>query len=103
MSFSGDYRTHMCDLRQGSRYAAIELGDTVETIAVSLDGRLIASGNQAGDIWLLDGRLHKPIDKPLRHSNWVYSVCFTPDSRWLVSGGGIARQDRKHVTTLGSH
>ena len=89
MTFSGDFRTHMYNPRQDSRHYAIEVGDEVKTIAVSMDGRLIASGSRAGDICLWDGRSHKPIGKPFRgHSNLVYSVCFTPDSRWLVSGGG---------------
>jgi WD40 repeat protein len=52
-----------------------------------MDGRLIASGSDSGDIHLWDSRSHKLIGGPLRgHSGSVNSVCFSPDSRWLVSG-----------------
>jgi WD40 repeat protein len=97
MSFSGDYRTHVYDPEQGipppaplhfSHSGTIQVGDRVEAIAISMDGRLIASGTNAGDIHLWDGRSHKPIAGPPReHYHTVRSVCFSPDSRWLVSGG----------------
>jgi len=87
VSLSGDYRTHLYDPRQGSRDSVIQVGEVLESIAVSMDGRLIAFGGHAGVIHLWDMRSYKPVGEPLRgHSNRVQSVCFTPDSHWLVSG-----------------
>jgi len=96
VSFSGDYRTHMYDPRQGfppppsfhfSHSSTIEVGSIVTSLAISMDGRLIASGNHGGDVRLWDSRSHKLICEPLReHSNLGPSVCFSPDSRWIVYG-----------------
>jgi len=98
MSVSGDYRTHMYDPAQGfpppapfhfSHSATIDVGKPVNSVAVSMDGRLIASGGDTADIQLWDGRHYKPVG-PLQghlHSDWVNSMSFSPDSRWLVSGG----------------
>ena len=39
------------------------------------------------NVHLWDARSHKLFGEPLKeHFNWVRSVCFLPDSRWLVSG-----------------
>ena len=96
MSVSGDYRTHMYDPEGSfpppapfhfSPSSTIMAGGLVRAIAVSMDGRLIASGSHTGDIRLWDSRLNEPIGGPLQgHSDWVKFVCFSPDSRWLVSG-----------------
>jgi WD40 repeat protein len=37
-------------------------------------------------IW--DSRSHERVGKAGKHDKIVYSVCFSPDSRWLVSGSG---------------
>jgi len=86
MSFSGDYLTHMYDPRQGNRDSTIKVGSRVYAVAISMDGRLIASGDHSGDVCLWDSKSYKRIGKPLLHAGSVRSVCFTPDSRWLVSG-----------------
>jgi len=112
MSVSGDYRTHMYDPQQGfpppapphfSHHSTIEIGDSVEAITISMDGQLIASGTAAGDIRLRDGQL---IAGPLENlSGRVYSLCFSPDSRWLVSGsdnGSIGVWDCQTGEVVGS-
>jgi len=96
VSVSGDYRTHMYDPAQGcpppapfhfSHSSTIEVGDRVNSVAISMDGRLIASGSHTGAIQLWDSKSHMPFGGPLQgHSAWMNSVSFSPDSRWLVSG-----------------
>jgi WD40 repeat protein len=98
VSVSGDYGTHIYDPRQGfpppapshfSHSSTIEVGDRIGPLAVSMDGRLIAAGSFAGDICLWDSKSHNLIGGPLKgHSGTVNSVCFSPDSHWLVSGCG---------------
>ena len=96
MFVSGDYLTHMYDPRQGfpppppfhfSHGSTIKVTHIIESLATSLDGRFFASGSHLGDIHLWDRKSLKPIGRLLQgHSNWsVNSLCFTPNSRWLVS------------------
>jgi len=101
MSASGDYRTHVYDPEVGLPLRAtvlvtppqyrhestIRAPDAINSLAMSPDGKLIASGafyNGAVQIW--DSRSHEPVGIPCRHGSRVTSVCFSPDSRWLLSG-----------------
>jgi WD40 repeat protein len=57
-------------------------------VAVSPDGRLIASGNEAGLISLWDLATGKRVGKLGPHRGYVSEVAFTPDGRRLVSCSG---------------
>ena len=93
MSASGDYRTHMYDPVTGfppplfHHSSTIQGSNAIWAVAVSPDGRLIASGNSGGVVQVWDGLSHEPIWKSVKHGDRVRSVCFSPDSSWLVSGG----------------
>jgi WD40 repeat protein len=73
MSASGDYRTHMYDPKIGlppvstSHSSTIQGSNNIWDIAVSSDGRLIASGDDNGVVQIWDSRSHKPIGKPGKH------------------------------------
>ena len=58
----------------------------VQCLALSDNGRLLASGAQSGRIRLWDtvtGRLIRVLSG---HTNTVYSLAFSPDAQRLVSG-----------------
>ena len=100
MSASGDYRTHMYDptiglpppptslvtLLQYSRRSAIRASNPINAVAVSSDGKLIASGDCTGVVQIWDGSSYEPVGNAGEHDRYITSVCFSPDSRWLVSG-----------------
>lgn len=93
VSASGDYRTHMYDPTMGfppptsytyTRCSTIR-SNGIWAIAVSSDGRLIASGDSSGDVQIWDSSSHEAIGKANKHGGCVFSVCFSPDSHWLLS------------------
>jgi WD40 repeat protein len=58
----------------------------VRAIALSPDGRTLASADFAGTIRLWDIRAHLPIGEPLRgHTSEIWSVAFSPDGKTLAS------------------
>lgn len=68
------------------------LGDRVNALAVSPDGRWLASGSgepsRGGDLWIWDVATRQPVfGLPHLHSDAVLSAAFSPDGRWLATGG----------------
>ena len=110
MFVSGDYPTHIYDPRQGfppptpihfNHSSSIKVGSTVSSLAVSMDGLLIASGSLGGRVHLWNGISHEPIKSPLQHSHVVNAVCFSPDSHWLVCGNADSSVRLWDCQTLG--
>ncbi|MHC5721230.1 MAG: WD40 repeat domain-containing protein, partial [Nostoc sp.] len=60
----------------------------VETVAISSDSRLIASGSDDHTIKLWDLHKLKLLDTITAHSEFVSKVAFSPDMQTLVSTGG---------------
>jgi WD40 repeat protein len=58
----------------------------INTIAVSPDGRLVATANKEGTIMLFDIVRGKLLTTLRGHEGWVLSVAFSPDGRYLYSG-----------------
>jgi WD40 repeat protein len=72
-------------------------GGTVSDVAVSPDGRLLASCTDSGEgskVWLLDARTLRPRRNFAAQEDGVFEVAFSPDGRLLASGG------RDHVVRL---
>jgi len=68
---------------------------TIETLAVSHDGQLLASGSDEGTIqvWRMDsnGLPVEPILLPQGHRARVGGLAFDDENQWLVSGGDDGR------------
>ncbi|MGD1154059.1 MAG: caspase family protein [Syntrophales bacterium] len=87
------------DIRLSTADMTMELKENayrVSSLAVSHDGRYVASGDVNGDVALWDiqnGKMKWKVNGhgitgPATNDNWVWSASFTPDGRNLLTGGG---------------
>src|SRR5213079_1991195 len=69
-------------------YKQYDIGtrDYVRSVAISPDGRLVASGflYEGIKVWEVDSGV--PLRSLRGHTASVNSIAFSPDSQWLVSG-----------------
>jgi len=72
----------------------------VMSVAVSPDGRLLASASSNRTVLLWDVDKLQPMGKPiLAHADRVLSVAFSPDGQWLVSSADDGHIIRWQVST----
>ena len=62
--------------------------DNPSSLAVSPDGGLVASSNQAGQVRLLDPAKGELIETIHGHLNATFGIAFSPDGRRLISASG---------------
>jgi WD40 repeat protein len=72
-----------------SSSASTRIEPRVWGLAISPDGKKLASGAWDGRIKLWDLSTGKERANFPAHSDRVYALAFTPDGKALVSGGGI--------------
>jgi WD40 repeat protein len=89
---SADATSAMVDALAVARRSGAERiwhnGNGVRTMAVSPDGRLLATGGFDGSIRFWDLEADTPLGEPLRaHPGEVWGVAFSRDGRTLASGG----------------
>ena len=73
-------------VKDGERVAAMEVGLSVWSVAVSKDGRFIAAGSFWGDVLVWDGKTYEQVfaDK-IQGGPIIHDVDVSPDSTRLVS------------------
>src|SRR5262249_51413604 len=65
----------------------------VNSVAISPDGKWLASGGADRTVRIWDARTGK-LRHTLPHSGSVVAVCFHPQGKWLLSGGTAQEGDR---------
>jgi WD40 repeat protein len=58
----------------------------VSALAMSPDGRLLATGCEDGKARLFEARTGAPIGEPFAHAGPVVVLAFSPDGKWLATG-----------------
>jgi len=63
-------------------------GGPIRSVAFSPNGKIVASGTQAGRVLLWDVMQRRPLGQPVPgHQGAVQALAFSPDGRTLASGG----------------
>ncbi|KAG2356060.1 hypothetical protein BDR07DRAFT_1613333 [Suillus spraguei] len=75
------------DLQTGVMVRKMEHHNWVLSLAVSRDGKLIASGDHDGEVIVWDGETGESLTQPIKaHSTYIFSLNFSPDGTALASG-----------------
>lgn len=103
--FSGGNKIKVWDVRTGNRLYTLGHTSAVHCIAVSGDGKLLASGSNDGKIKLWDLETGALVRSLTGHQRGIQALAISPDSQQLVSASqdaklGIWDLDRGHLVTL---
>ncbi len=82
-SSDGDYTVRLWDVHTGQCVHVLQTGG-VGAVAFAPDGSLFGSGGSVVKLWETDA--YQCINTLQKHSDWVSSIAFSPDSRNLASG-----------------
>src|SRR5262249_8482492 len=70
-------------------------GADVVTVALSPDGKTVATGHKNGKVQLWDAQSGKPLGEALVHQDAVLAVAFRYDGKVLATGSGNAWESSK--------
>jgi WD40 repeat protein len=87
MSRSDDETVRLWNVQTGNELAALDSpSDPVTSVALSPDGKHIASGSYDNTVRVWDAQTGEELAVLEGHSNWVRSVAFSPNGAHIVSG-----------------
>ncbi len=105
---SAEYEPYtQINLPEGAK-ARLGKGEITSNVAYSPDGTRLVVASSIG-IWIYDAQTGEVLDLLTGHTDWVYSVSFSPDGETLVSGSlddTIRLWDAntgRHIRTLRGH
>ncbi|KAG1860891.1 WD40-repeat-containing domain protein [Suillus subluteus] len=88
---SKDRKLRLWDLGTGVVLKKME-GHRNKVLALAVsrdDGQMIASGDEGGELTAWHGETDETLTQPIKgHSNYIYSVDFSPDGTVLATGSG---------------
>jgi WD40 repeat protein len=77
------------DVRSARVAHALQHHDSVNSVAFSGDGRLLASGSDDWTVKVWEVETGRLVGGPLQHDDAVQVVAFSPDGRLIASGGSF--------------
>ncbi|MFZ2955908.1 MAG: HEAT repeat domain-containing protein [Candidatus Ozemobacteraceae bacterium] len=108
-SGGGDRTVRLWNTKTLTNISGDVLGNCVSSVVFSTDGSKIASGDESGGIFLLDGKTGKRIRLFSGHSRKVSALAFSHDNTLLVSGSEDRTvrvwnvKDGKQISLLQGH
>jgi WD40 repeat protein len=95
-----DCRVLLWDARNGRLQREYKSGErSLHTVAISPDGKYVASGGKSGEIILLDAKELKEVRRWQAHEGFIDCLAFAPDSRRLASGSDNWRVAEEPATS----
>ncbi|MBK9943637.1 MAG: hypothetical protein IPP13_18680 [Kouleothrix sp.] len=88
LSASADKTVRVWDLDNGAEQLRLTSADQVNTISLSADTKVLATGSDDGVARLWDLASGKPTGSYNWHERDVKSVALSPDGKYLLTGGG---------------
>ena len=98
---SDDGTVRVWDARNGRQLAVLDAGVPLSSVAFSPNGRLLAAGSPDGYIRIWDWKQQELLAAMKLHADFVNSVAFSPDSRWILSASDDRTAKLYHCTTCG--
>ena len=103
VSCSADSSLHLYSIPAGDLIKKMEgHGTSVEKVAISSDGSLIASGDGAGNIIVWDGFTGELLKRLPAYANLILNLCFTCNDKYICSRSQQQRAVFVHEVATGS-
>jgi len=117
VSCSYDYKIIVWDINSGNQIASVDTGNSYISLALSPNKDMIVVGQGDGNIiayesTIVNNTLKKIMDLPKIHTDWINSLCFTPNGKMLISFSSdttiivyevLSNKSFNHLRTLTGH